>query len=219
MVVSSIQGLYATNSVSNIYSQIDTARVNSGNNKAIAIFNGDSISRANLPQVELSENIIKVGRTNDSEILKNAPSPKVSVRGQARNAVIVVDTKENILYKYDASGNIKKAYKVSTGRPTSPTHPGVYSIGWVEKSPYNTAPESTLRFRAPGIFGPAAVILHVVDEKTGAKKSTGIMIHGCYKDSDVGGNWSGGCVRMFNSDIMEIASDAKKQKGSYIKVM
>ena len=196
------------------YSNFPNAPIDSiraGNN--IEIFNNsDSIKSDTL------NNVIKLGGTKDPVILMNAPDPEITVRGKKYNAQIVVDTKNNILYKYDDSGNVKKAYKVSTGRENSPTGEGVYSVGWVEQYPYETAPQETLRSQVPLLFGEEAVVLYKVDEKTGAKKPTGIMIHGCYKDSDVGGNWSGGCVRMYNHDIHEIAYDARRQKGAFIKV-
>ena len=212
------QSIYAQGSVSYTNMQTDSLHVGAEKNRNIVIFNNDSITQTDELKLDTVKQAMEFDSTKDPEMLKNAPSPKVIVKGKEYNAFVVVDTKKNWLYVYNKSGNATKIYKVSTGNESNPTYPGIYSVGWVEKYPYDTAPAETLRHRAPALFGDEAISLYVVDEKTGSKKPTGIMIHGCYKDSDVGGNWSGGCVRMKNYHIVEVAYDARRQPGAYIKV-
>lgn len=159
------------------------------------------------------------GGIKDENILKNAPSPAVTVKGKTSNAVIVVDLKNCILYEYSKKGEILSAYPVSSGTKAIPTPPGIYSIGWTENFPYKTAPANTMRRSAPYLFGDAGVVLYFVNSETGTKQPTGVMIHGCYKDEDVGGRLSGGCIRMFNEDIIGIVEKAKRNKGALVKMI
>ena len=45
--------------------------------------------------------------TDSISVLRNAPSPKVKIEGKMKNAVIVVDVSQNVLYHYDEFGKPK----------------------------------------------------------------------------------------------------------------
>ena len=170
-----------------------------------------------VPMNNLDSIDIKPGGIKDSVFLAKAPSPEIKIKGHSVNALMVLDITNNILYKYDKSGKAKIAYPVSTGRDTLTT-PGIYSISHSEYYPYKTAPESTLRHSVPCIFGDAGILLNVVNPQTGMKKPTGIMLHGRYNVDKIGIHSSGGCARMFNEDIVELANQAQRERGQYILI-
>lgn len=179
------------------------------------------IKKDSLSAYEKADSLIiksAPGGITDSIFLKKAPTPKITVKGHAVSARIVVDITNNYMYQYDKNGKVEIAYPVSTGRGDL-TVPGLYSISHVEYYPYNTAPEMSLRKNVPCIFGDAAIVLNKVNEKTGVKKATGIMIHGRYNNDTIGVHSSGGCVRLYNEDIAKCANNAKNMCGAYVLIL
>ena len=149
--------------------------------------------------------------TTDKTVLSKAPSPKVTICGEKKNARIVVDAANNILYKYDDNGKAEKAYSVATGKNSTPTLTGTYRVSHVEVSPYKYAPSWTVRRKNPRAFGKHAVILDIIDLKTGEISSTGQFIHGNNDESSVGFRRSGGCMRMANKAMDdEISKQVKR---------
>lgn len=63
--------------------------------------------------------------SNSPEHLKNAPSPIITVAGEEKFASIVVDTKHNLLYKYNDKGEAEMVYSVATGKKRTPTRKGI----------------------------------------------------------------------------------------------
>ena len=148
--------------------------------------------------------------TNNINILKHAPSPKVKVEGKMRNAVIVVDISKNVLYHYDEKGDAQMAYSVATGKKDTPTHIGVRIVSHVETYPYKTAPRSTKRRRNPRPYGPKAIILDKLNPETGERSSYGEFIHGNNDASSIGKYKSQGCIRMDNEVIKELSKHVKR---------
>ena len=134
--------------------------------------------------------------TNDSVILSKAPSPMLTVQGEKKTATIVVDISKNILYHYDVNGKPTMAYLVASGN--------------VETYPYKSAPAHTKRRRSPGSFGPRAIILDKLDTLNNERISSGQFIHGNNDVLSLGKYRSGGCIRMDNEVIKELAKKVKR---------
>ena len=58
--------------------------------------------------------------TSDWSILSKAPNPSITIAGEKKKAVIVVDISTNVLFKYDKSGMPEKAYRIASGRKSMP---------------------------------------------------------------------------------------------------
>ncbi len=148
--------------------------------------------------------------TDSISVLRNAPSPKVKIEGKMKNAVIVVDVSQNVLYHYDEFGKPKMAYSVATGKKETPTHTGVRIVSHVETYPYKTAPASTKRRRNPRPYGPKAIILDKLNPETGERSNYGEFIHGNNDASSIGKYKSQGCIRMDNEVIKELSKHVKR---------
>lgn len=159
-------------------------------------------------------NIITPKGTSDPEVLSKAPSPNVMIKGKLKQAKIVVDLSENVLYHYDDIGNAIKAYKIASGRKTgkkpTPTHTGIRSVSHIEYYDYKTAPSSTKRFQNPDDYGPMIIILDKLDPKTGKTSQIGEFIHGNKNKNSLGQYVSGGCMRMDNEVITYLAPLMKR---------
>jgi len=148
--------------------------------------------------------------TTDETVLANAPSPRVIVQGRKCNAVIVVDITKNILYKYDENGQPEIAYSVASGKSSTPTTVGARVVTHTETYPYSNAPAATKRRRNPNDYGPKIILLKMLDTETGETWDNGEFIHGNNKPSSIGKHVSGGCMRMDNEVIVELASQVKR---------
>ena len=171
----------------------------------------DSYSISSVPKILPKEG------SREPEVLAKAPSCKIVVNGQVQNAIIVVDLNNFTLYKYDRSGNPEIAYSIAKGAPSSPTSTGIRRISHVEVSPYSTAPESTKRHRNPKPYGKRVIVLDNVDPKTGEISSIGEFIHGNGdNDTSMGQAVSGGCMRLPNVAVIELAKQVKR--GDYVLI-
>lgn len=157
--------------------------------------------------------------TTDSLVLANAPSPSFKLQGKNKNATIVVDLTNNIMYHYDNNGKPMTAYAVATGAKSTPTHTGLRVVSHVETFPYKTAPQSSKRRQSPRDFGPNILILDTVDPKTGERGITGEFIHGNRNYEIVAKRQyaSHGCIRVDNEIIKEFAKKIKP--GSFVKII
>ncbi len=146
------------------------------------------------------------------EVLAFAPAPQVVVKNEIKNATFVVDVTNNILYHYDAMGNPIMAYRVASGKqtPSMMTDEGVRRVSHVERYPYSGAPAHTRRHREPHLFGPRCIILDKLDPETGKISSTGEFIHGNNNAKSIGKHASGGCMRMDNTVIKDLAKAVKR---------
>ena len=158
----------------------------------------------------------------DSAVLLNAPKPDIVIAGENKKAGIIVDISKNILYRYDKEGNPVNAYLIASGKESTPTNKGVRIVTHKEKFPYRSAPRHTKRRRAPRDFGPMVICLNKIDVKTGEQSRTGEFIHGCRSyektfESTPDRYVSGGCMRMDNEVIKELAPTVKKGEIVIIK--
>lgn len=148
--------------------------------------------------------------------LKNAPSPIITVAGEKKLAAIVVDTKTNLLYTYDAKGKAETVYSVATGKKYTPTRKGIKMITNVEDYPYKTA-YGTKRKKNPKDYGPNVIIIENINPETGKIYGrNGQFIHGNNNPKSLGTYASLGCIRMDNEVIKKIAKDAVKN--SYVLI-
>ena len=148
--------------------------------------------------------------TSSPYVLMEAPSPEVEIAGEKKLAAIVVDLSKNVLYKYNEFGFAEAAYLVATGKKSTPTDTGVRVVKNIESYPYRTASKNTKRYKNPRDYGPKALILEIIDPKTGKQTPTGEFIHGNNNPSSLGKYASKGCIRMDNEVIREIASQVEK---------
>lgn len=152
---------------------------------------------------------VSPGGTQDSFVLKNAPSPEFALQGKKNKAAIVVDLSQNVLYQYDEKGNAVEAFLVASGKKSTPTPKSMYSVLRVETYPYKSAAVSTKRRKSPKSFGPNILILGEINPKTGEKVETGIYIHGNNDYKSLGHYESKGCIRMDNQVIKKLAKQIK----------
>jgi lipoprotein-anchoring transpeptidase ErfK/SrfK len=148
--------------------------------------------------------------TKERNILFNAPNPDVMIMGKHKKATIVVDITNNILYKYDKTGNPQSAYLIASGKKSTPTHTGVRVVSHVESYPYRKAPISSKRRKNPRDYGPRIICLNIINTKTGELSSTGEFIHGNNNPNSIGKHVSHGCMRMDNSVIKELSTQVKR---------
>jgi lipoprotein-anchoring transpeptidase ErfK/SrfK len=148
--------------------------------------------------------------SSDKEVLKFAPSPKVKIMGEAKNAKFVVNLSNNVLYHYDENGEADCAYRIASGKPKTPTHTGVRMVTHVETYPYRSAPAHTKRHKNPRDYGPKIIMLNKLDPETGELSDIGEFIHGNRNPATLGQYVSHGCMRMDNKVIKELAANAKR---------
>lgn len=163
-----------------------------------------------------AEKVSPKGSTNP-EHLKNAPNPSITVAGEEKFASIVVDTKNNLLYKYNENGKAETVYSVATGKKYTPTRKGIRMIDHVEDYPYKKA-YGTKRKKNPKNYGPNVIYLVSIDTKTGeVTGSNGQFIHGNNNEKSLGTNASLGCVRMDNEVIKELSQ--KVEEKTYVLIL
>lgn len=157
-----------------------------------------------------TEALVTPKGTTDILALKGAPSPVVFVKGLKKTASIVVDLSKNILYKFNDSGEAEAAYKVASGKKSTPTHTGLRIVSHVETYPYKNAPASSKRRNNPNDYGPKIIILDKLDPTTGETSYFGEFIHGNRNPSSIGAYVSKGCIRMDNQVIKILSKQVKR---------
>ena len=166
---------------------------------------GDSFVKTQIVQ---KTKIPHEGST-DRTVLANAPSCKVNLKGQTKNAVIVVQLSTNTLYKYDKNGKPEIAYPIAKGKPSTPTLEGIRIVSHVEYAPYKKAPKHTKRFRNPAPYGKRIIFLDKYDHKTGEISNFEQFIHGTNNEGSIGHDVSAGCMRLPKDAIIYLASQVK----------
>ena len=155
--------------------------------------------------------------TSDPAILQDAPSPVVFVKDEAKKAKMVVQLSTNVLYKYDDNGQPEIAYRIASGKKSTPTDTGISIVSHVESYPYRTASPKTKRYKNPRDYGPKAIILEKLNPVTGMKRPTGEFIHGNNNKSSIGKYASKGCMRMDNQVIKILANQV--QRGDLVLII
>ncbi len=160
---------------------------------------------------------ITASGTSSQKALINAPDPSVRVLGENKTALFVVDITENVLYEYDREGNPQAAYKVASGKKKTPTTPGIRIVSHTETYPYKSAPKSTKRYKSPKDYGPKIIYIKLINPVTGEVTDNGEFIHGNRDANSIGKHISGGCIRMDNEVIKDLAGKVKRDDIIIIK--
>lgn len=158
----------------------------------------------------------KTSTTIKNPELANAPSPKIVVNGEEKNARIVVSLSDNKLYLYDENGEAEEVHSVASGAKNTPTDVGLRKVTHIETYPYSSA-TGTKRKANPKAYGPKILILTSIDPKTGKDLgSNGEFIHGNNNPASIGKYASHGCIRMHNDQIVRMAEIV--EPGSYVLI-
>ncbi len=140
------------------------------------VANGSEHSAGPVPPAPLPSSVQKPPVFDDF-----LPPPRWGTDPGPDGALIVIDTVSRTLTLY-RGGQPVKSWPVAVGKPESPTPLGYWRI--VEKTAWGQG------------FGARWMGLDIPWGTYG--------IHGTNKPWSIGGYWSGGCVRMFNDDVIEL---------------
>ena len=171
------------------------------------------VSTNNTAKPKITNIVAKVPDTGTTDpiVLNQAPNPLIEICGKPTKAVIVVDLSTNVLYKYDKEGKPEIAYRIASGKKSTPTDRGVRIVTHKEKYPYRGAPSNSKRRQTPRAFGPFIICVNKIDPKTGEQSSTGEFIHGTNApETPKNGMYaSHGCMRMNNSVITKLKDEVQ----------
>lgn len=114
--------------------------------------------------------------------------------GSTINNLIIINSRNNTL-RYYVGGSLRRSYRCATGTSGTPTPQGKFSI--FEKLVDRPYYKQNIPGGAPNNpLGPRWMQF----------KSGGYAIHGTNTESSIGTNASHGCVRMHNSEVIELYS-------------
>ena len=125
--------------------------------------------------------------------------PKVD--DAAFDTVIVVHVNENKLYLYK-NHTLSRTFSVATGTSTYPTPIGRYQVTLKRYLPTWYNPHSVWSRGEPETIGPGPH--NPLGLRALNISAPGIRIHGSPADSSIGYNASHGCIRMHNSDVVQL---------------
>ena len=165
--------------------------------------------------LEAPKGVVTPEGIEDIRVLINAPSPKIEVMGKSMFAKIVVDIRNNTLYKYDKDGFPLKAYLVATGARGSRTRAGLRIVTYMEKFPYRGAPKNCKRLFDPYSYGPYILFLNAVNPKTGRQTVVDQFLHGNGNEKSIGRKVSHGCMRT-NNKVMRNELSKEVKRGDYV---
>ncbi len=156
--------------------------------------------------------------------IKEIPKIKIEVNpfsdiSKYEQVIVEVDSKTNIMYvKVKIDNQIKeiKTFRVSTGKNSIEKPFGEGNVTKISLNPIWYPTEDTRKsFRKKGIFLPSVVHsgdkynymgaakINLTHEVNG--KST-FRIHGTLNEKTIGTNESAGCIRMKNSEVLQLAT-------------
>lgn len=170
---------------------------------------------------DLLENIKKIDfPKNMDNILKNDPIRNITLYEQL---IIEVDSSKNyMVLKGKLEDKIKsiQSYKVSTGRKDIKKPTGEGNVTSITLNPFWYPTDETIEaFKKRGIELPKVVppghkynymgtakinLTHIVDGKNTFR------IHGTIDETTIGRNESSGCIRMKNSEVVELVGLLKE---------
>ena len=153
-------------------------------------------------------------------ILKNDPTRNITIYEQL---IIEVDSSKNVMFlkaKLDNKIRTIQTYIVSTGKKDIKKPTGEGSVTSITLNPFWYPTQETIElFKKRGIDLPTIVppgnkynymglakinLSHVVDGKNTFR------IHGTINESTIGTNESSGCIRMKNSEVIQLAKLLKE---------
>ena len=175
-------------------------------------------TQEDLPAV-FREKVNPSSWTIDPQILKNAPNPYFTLKGQKVLAKGVVDITNCRFYVYNEYGKAIESFKVAAGAPSTPTKPGIRKVLGKQTYPYKTCPRKSKRYRFPRDYGPRLAYVNHVDTITGELFDRGDYVHGTKFERALlreNRHVTHSCVRFHNRDAMYIVLDVLKI-GDYLK--
>lgn len=132
--------------------------------------------------------------------------------------LVIKDRHELRLYK---DGALQKTYKVGLGKNTGDkaavgdlrTPEGYFYVNFIRDSGGWSHDFNDGKGPVKGAYGPWFLALYTGKSVTFSQKTwTGIAIHGTHDPSSIGTNVSEGCIRMHNSDIVEMKNTISRQE-------
>jgi lipoprotein-anchoring transpeptidase ErfK/SrfK len=133
------------------------------------------------------------------EVALKIKKPKVT--DESLNTVILVHANANKLYLYK-NGTIARTFGVATGTSRYPTPTGHYSVTLKRYLPTWVNPYSEWSLNSPPSIPPGPS--NPLGLRALNISAPGIRIHGSPADSSIGYNASHGCIRMHNSDVVQL---------------
>ncbi|MCU1675315.1 MAG: hypothetical protein JWM93_73 [Frankiales bacterium] len=125
--------------------------------------------------------------------------------GPDTESVIVVHAGENKLYLYEHHF-LTRTFPVATGSPDFPTPKGTFSIQLMRDRPtwVNPHPTTGWGLTMPAVIPPGPG--NPLGLRAMNLTAPNIRIHGTPQDNSIGYSVSHGCVRMHNSDVVQLFS-------------
>ena len=176
------------------------------------------INNNEVKKIEAPKGVVTPQGTTDIRILINAPSPELEVAGKSFYAKLVVDIRNNTLYKYDEDGFPLKAYLIATGARGTRTMPGLRIVTYKEKFPYKGAPKDCKRIFDPYSYGPYIIFMNRVNPKTGKQSYVDQFLHGNGNERSIGRKVSHGCMRT-NNNVMRNELSKEVNRGDYVLII
>lgn len=173
----------------------------------------------NIQKVEKYESAEKIEKVEKLQVKKENTSTFLSDVAQYEQLLIEVDSvtnRMNLKAKIDNEFKEIKTFRVSTGKDNIEKPFGVGKVSKISLNPiwYPTA-DTIKSFRKRGINLPSVVLpgdkynymgaakINLTHEVDG--KST-FRIHGTLNEKTIGTNESAGCIRMKNSEVVQLAT-------------
>lgn len=146
--------------------------------------------------VTMERTVYVIDLKNEAKIVGTYPDPG------SKEDKIIIDKHKNLLFLY-REGRLLKRYNVATGKQPDFTPEGAFTI----TNKYSVTPNSGNERFGPrwlGISVPNTNDLR--SEKPDQRAPDGIKygIHGTDEPNSIGTYASGGCIRLYNKDILEI---------------
>ena len=173
-----------------------------------------TIEKNTICKMPAPKNVVTSRGVTDMLVLMNAPSPQINIIGKKHSAKLVIDIRNNTLYKYDTNGFPMKAYLVATGASGTRTMSGLRIVTYKERFPYAGDPTSK-RAQDPYSYGPYIIFMNAVNPRTGRQYVVEQLLHGNGSEYSIGKKVSHGCVRTNNS-VMKYELSKEVKRGDYI---
>ncbi len=147
------------------------------------------------------EALLEAAKTGKSSVEFVSTPVEPEVGADAVSKVILVRTGENKLYLYE-NGQITKTYGVATGQAAYPTPTGTFQVISKLVGPTWTNPNSSWSTGMPATIGPGPG--NPLGSHAMALDAAGILIHATSDDASIGYSASHGCIRMHESDEVDL---------------
>ena len=167
---------------------------------------------------DIPKDIVTPHGITDIAVLLDAPSPKIEVMGKSLFAKLVIDVRNNTLYKYDEDGFPLKAYLIATGARGNRTKTGLRIVTYKEKFPYKGAPKDCKRLTDPYSYGPYIIFMNAINPKTGRQMYVDQFLHGNGNEKSIGRKVSHGCMRT-NNNVMRNELSKEVNRGDYVLII